>query len=83
MSSIRDALKRAERERQERLETERLSRASETPRPTPHVPDEGGAADLRVVEPERIQTGEQGRFEAVFAEPGQDVRIVFELAWIS
>ena len=35
------------------------------------------------VEPERIATGEQGRFEAVFAEPGQDVRIVFELAWIS
>jgi serine/threonine-protein kinase len=35
------------------------------------------------VHPERIATGENGHFEAVFPEPRHDVQIVFELAWVS
>ena len=35
------------------------------------------------VQPERISSGEQGRFEAVFADPGQSVQILFELNWVS
>jgi len=35
------------------------------------------------VHPEHIPKGQQGRFEAVFPDPLQNVKIVFELNWIS
>ena len=35
------------------------------------------------VTPERLSEGANGRFEAVFPDPEQNVRIVFELNWIS
>jgi len=35
------------------------------------------------VTPERLPEGANGRFEAVFPDPEQNVRIVFELNWIS
>ena len=35
------------------------------------------------VTPERLSEGDNGRFEAVFPDPEQNVRIVFELNWIS
>jgi len=35
------------------------------------------------VTPERLSEGDRGYFEAVFPDPAQNVRIVFELNWIS
>ena len=35
------------------------------------------------VTPERLSEGDRGHFEAVFPDPAQNVRIVFELNWIS
>jgi hypothetical protein len=35
------------------------------------------------VTPERLSQGDSGQFEAVFPDPRQNVRIVFELNWIS
>ena len=36
-----------------------------------------------LVQPERISSGEQARFEAVFRDPGENVQILFELNWAS
>ncbi len=33
--------------------------------------------------PPRLAQGEEGHFEAVFADPEQSIKIVFELNWIS
>ena len=35
------------------------------------------------VTPERLMEGDRGHFEAVFPDPAQNVRIVFELNWLS